>query len=72
MGPWAWAKVAANSQAFGYAVVADYWELLFGESPRDADLGAYSELADRLMTENNYDVEAMLRALIFTAAYSVP
>ena len=66
-----WVEVAANSDAFAAAVVADYWTLLVGEPPQPSDQ-AYAGLWRALRGADAYNVRAMLHRLIRTDVYGVP
>ena len=66
-----WAQVAANSDAFARTVVRDLWVRLVGAEP-GLDDDEYERLWIDLRSTHGYSVEAMLRDLIFTEAYSVP
>lgn len=68
----AWARVAANSEAFAKNVVREYWEILFGELPRATDSAEFTTLWKDLMGRHGYRVRDMLHALIDTEAYGVP
>ncbi len=69
-----WAQVAANSEHFARALVLDYWRFLLGQDPQPNQQAEFDELWQNFMSESghNYRVEAMLRALVQTEAYSVP
>lgn len=66
-----WADVAANSDEFAKATVADYWRLLIGSEPTPLDT-EYEDLWKRFKGELGYSVEAMLGELIKTEAYGAP
>ena len=68
----AWAQVAANSNEFAQTTVLDYWRLLIGEPPRQADRDAFDDLWQTFVGAHGYSVERMLHDLIDTEAYSVP
>ncbi|MCB9549482.1 MAG: hypothetical protein H6706_27075 [Myxococcales bacterium] len=68
----AWARVAADSEAFARATVADYWRLLVGHDPTDAEAEAFDGLVDRFRGEHAYQVERMLHDLIALEAYGAP
>jgi hypothetical protein len=68
----AWARTAADSDAFARALVLDYWKLLLGEPPRPDEAAEFAELWGRFKTVHAYSVERMLRDLVATEAYGVP
>lgn len=68
----AWAQVAANSNEFARTTALDYWQLLVGEPPRQADRDTFDGLWQAFAGEHGYSVERMLHDLIDTEAYSVP
>jgi hypothetical protein len=68
----AWARVAANSDAFAANTVRDYWELLFGEAPEGEELATFETLWRDFASRHGYSVEAMLHDLVDTEAYGVP
>lgn len=67
-----WAQVAANSEAFRKATVADYWKMLLGEPPRATEQAEYAALVAAFAEEHEYRVEPMLHDLIDTEAYGAP
>ena len=67
-----WAELAANSEQFAKATLLDYWRLLIGPEPTQADMGEFDTLWQGLMTGHGYQVESMLKALIKTEAYGAP
>lgn len=67
-----WAEVAANSDAFAQAHVADFWELLLGQEPQPGDLDEFDGVWRRFMTDHEYQTEKMLHDLVMTEAYGVP
>lgn len=67
-----WAEVAANSEAFAQATVADYWRLLVGHPPTGAEEAEFDQLWRDLRGRHGYRVERMLRALVQTEAYGAP
>ena len=66
-----WAQVAANSDQFAAATVADYWQLLIGEAPRPDD-PTFEALWRGLASEHQYSVEHMLHDFVATEAYGAP
>ncbi|MBI4818372.1 MAG: hypothetical protein HY791_19055 [Deltaproteobacteria bacterium] len=66
-----WARVAADSDAFAKATVADYWSLLVGDPP-GVDDAEFIQLWRDFATTHQYRVESMLRDLIRTEAYGEP
>ncbi|MEZ4467452.1 MAG: hypothetical protein R3F43_24165, partial [bacterium] len=68
----AWARVAADSEAFARATVGDYWRLLVGHDPTDAEADAFDGLVERFRTEHGYQVSAMLHDLIGLEVYGAP
>ncbi len=67
-----WADLAANSDEFAKATVLEYWRLLMGASPTQAETSEFDALWQGLKGEHQYRVENMLKALIRTEAYGVP
>ncbi len=67
-----WGTVAASSDAFARATVADYWRVFFGEDPRPDEVAEFTWLWQRFADEHNYSVDAMLADLVTTEAYGVP
>lgn len=67
-----WAEVAANSDAFARATVADYWRQLVGHDPTPAEQEEFDALWRAFRTEHEYRVERMLHALVRTEAYGAP
>lgn len=68
----AWARVAADSEAFRRATVLDYWRLLIGEAPRATEQAELGRLVEDFGGVHGYRVEAMLHDLIDTEAYGAP
>jgi len=66
-----WAKVAADSDEFARATVADYWRMLMGKPATALDL-EFTDLWKALKSDHNYSVEAMLHDFIKTEAYGAP
>ena len=67
-----WADVAANSPQFADATVMDYWKLLVGRAPEQAELAEFQALSQSFRTTDGYSVEAMLHNLVTTEAYGAP
>ncbi|MEL7368756.1 MAG: hypothetical protein AAFN74_07585, partial [Myxococcota bacterium] len=68
----AWARVAADSDAFAVATVADLWKLLMGGTPSSEQQLEFQRLWQNLKTVHGYRVERMLHELVQTEAYGVP
>ncbi len=68
----AWARVAADSDAFAIATVGDFWRFLLGHPPRPEENADFVALWQGLKTTHHYRVEQMLHALIRTEAYGAP
>jgi hypothetical protein len=68
----AWARVAADSDAFARATALNYWTLLVGEPPRPSEQDAFDALWQAFRGEHAYRIERMLHQLIDMEAYSVP
>ncbi|MBI2372407.1 MAG: hypothetical protein HYV07_00275 [Deltaproteobacteria bacterium] len=66
-----WGRVAADSDAFARATVADYWTLLVGKPP-SADETEFIQLWREFSTTHGYRVESMLHDLVRTEAYGAP
>lgn len=67
----AWARVAADSDAFAAATVMDYWLLAFGAPPTPAQAEEFRALWQGLQRDG-YSVSRMLRKLVHTEAYGAP
>ncbi|MFN3199614.1 MAG: hypothetical protein ACE366_14510 [Bradymonadia bacterium] len=68
----AWARAAADSEAFARATVKEYWVHFLGEAPRPEDTAEFTQLWQDFMTTHDYRVEPMIADLIRTEAYGVP
>ncbi|MCB9524651.1 MAG: hypothetical protein H6702_14920 [Myxococcales bacterium] len=68
----AWARVAADSDAFAQATVRDYWRILVGHDPLPQEEDEFEALWRAFGPEHGYRVERMLQALVRTEAYGVP
>ncbi|MEL7372644.1 MAG: hypothetical protein AAFN74_27205, partial [Myxococcota bacterium] len=62
----AWARVAADSDAFAVATVADLWKLLMGGAPSSEQQLEFQRLWQNLKTVHGYRVERMLHELVQT------
>jgi len=67
-----WAEVAANSDAFARATVADYWRLLVGHDPLPAERVEFDRLWRNFRSVHGYRIERMLAELVRTEAYGRP
>jgi hypothetical protein len=68
-----WAAVAANSDQFAQALVADYWRLLVGGEPSTSKYKAeYDKLWRDFKSVDAYGVEKMLKKLVRTEAFGAP
>lgn len=67
-----WGRVAADSEAFARKITLDFWQMLLREAPRESERNEFDALWQGLMTEHDYQVEAMLHDLIETEAYGAP
>ncbi|HEU4403892.1 MAG TPA: hypothetical protein VFS43_01155 [Polyangiaceae bacterium] len=68
----AWARAAADSDAFAIALVRDYWQLLLGAPPAPDEAAAFEGLWRSFRGPRGYSVEGMLHDLIDTEVYGVP
>ena len=67
-----WADVAANSDAFARATVAQYWRLTMGRDPQPDETETFTTLWEDFRDVHDYRVEPMLRDLVRTEAYGAP
>jgi hypothetical protein len=67
-----WGQVAAESDAFARATVAQYWTLMVGHAPTPAEEVEFDRLWRDFRGAHDYRVERMLHALIHTEAYGAP
>ncbi len=67
-----WSELAANSDAFARATVADYWRLLVGHDPTPSEQAEFDALWRAFRTTHEYRVERMLHDLVRTEAYGAP
>jgi hypothetical protein len=67
-----WAEKAAASDPFARSRVNDYWKLLLGRDPMEAESAEFSKLAADLKGPHRYRIARMLRDLVRTEAYGAP
>lgn len=67
-----WADVAANSDEFAQATVADYWKKLMGQPPNGEQTAEFTALWQGFRDDHGYSTEAMLHDFIKTEAYGAP
>jgi hypothetical protein len=64
--------VAANSDAFARATVAQYWRLTMGRDPQPDETETFTALWEDFRDVHDYRVEPMLQDLVRTEAYGAP